>query len=77
MAASLTFACASDPTIIARRLPLPAAPILPSINLPLCQSQQTECVARGTAKDMVVRDALLKGTIKEMSETIKSTWPTE
>ena len=77
MVVSLIVACTGDPTTIARRLPLPAAPILPSINLPLCQSQQTECVARGTAKDMVVRDTLLKGTIKEMSETIKSTWPTE
>ena len=71
---SLAVACAQDAVFIQRRLPLPGTLNLPKIGLPICGKDQIECVKKETAKDIIVRDAMLKGQIKEMKMTIKSTW---
>ena len=68
-ALSLVISCASEPIYMERRLPLPSEPQVPPIRM-----QIGEKLTVGVARDITIRDYLLRDYTEQLKIIIKSTW---
>ena len=66
---AIAVSCTTNPSYIERRLPLPSEPSVPPIRM-----QIGEKMTIGIARDITIRDYLLRDYTEQLKIIIKSTW---